>query len=63
MLFRSNTTIFDDEYAIADYAKDSVSALQHAGIINGIEDNLFAPDASANRAMAAKVIYMLMQMK
>lgn len=58
-----NTTIFADEYAIADYAKDSVSALQHAGIINGIEDNLFAPDASANRAMAAKVIYMLMQMK
>ena len=57
-----DTIIFDDSDMIADYAAESVYALQRAGVINGMEDNTFAPNANVNRAMAAKVIYMLMQL-
>ena len=57
------TIIFADSDSISDYAKDSVSALQRAGIVNGTDDNMFAPTDVVNRAMAAKVIYMLMQLK
>ena len=57
------TTIFADSDSIADYAKDCVSALQRAGIVNGTDGNMFAPADVVNRAMAAKVIYMLMQLK
>ena len=58
-----NTVLFADFESVADYAKESVSALQRAGIINGVEENRFAPTENVNRAMAAKVIYMLSQLK
>lgn len=57
------TIIFADADSISDYAKDSVSALQRAGIVNGTDGNMFAPADVVNRAMAAKVIYMIMQLK
>ena len=53
-----NTAIaaFADEGKIAPYAKDFVYTLQRAGIINGFEDNRFAPDSSATRAECAKIV-------
>ena len=48
---------FEDADQIADYAKEAVTALQRAGIINGVSDTEFAPTATATRAQAAKIIY------
>lgn len=53
--------IFDDEANIADYAKEAVSVMQKAGVINGDETGNFRPEGSATRAEAAKVIYMLLE--
>ena len=43
--------------AIADYAKDAVSALCAMGIVNGVSDTQFDPLGTATRAQAAKVVY------
>ena len=56
-------TAFSDSDEIAQYAVDAVIRLQRAGIMNGMGDGSFAPLESANRAMAAKVIYELMNLK
>ena len=48
---------FDDENLIAEYAKESVSKMYSANIINGVGDNLFAPTEKATRAQAAKILY------
>lgn len=48
---------FDDEQMIADYARDAVRTLYCAGKINGVGNNLFAPEKSLTRAEAAKIIY------
>ncbi|MDR2713011.1 MAG: S-layer homology domain-containing protein [Clostridiales bacterium] len=47
---------FSDEQQIAEYAKDFVSAMQKADIINGYPDGSFKPLANATRAEAAKMI-------
>ena len=52
-------SVFSDENEIADYAKDSVETLYKKGIINGMEDGVFAPKAIVTRAQAAKMIYEL----
>ncbi len=52
-------SVFSDENEIADYAKDSVETLYKKGIINGMEDGVFAPKAFVTRAQAAKMIYEL----
>ena len=49
---------FADEAQIADYAKEAVSTLVAAGVINGKGDNNFAPKANATRAEASKIIYL-----
>ncbi|MBQ6937763.1 MAG: S-layer homology domain-containing protein, partial [Clostridia bacterium] len=48
---------FSDSAQISIYAKDAVSKLYSYGIINGISEWEFSPNASATRAQAAKVIY------
>ena len=48
---------FADDTAIAGYARDAVYSLRNAGVVNGMEDNSFAPSANATRAMAAQMIY------
>jgi endo-1,4-beta-xylanase len=48
---------FEDEGSIADYAKDAVSSLQQAGVINGMTATEFAPSETATRAQAAKILY------
>ncbi|MBQ4109429.1 MAG: S-layer homology domain-containing protein [Clostridia bacterium] len=52
--------VFGDSANIADYAKEAVSVMQKAGVINGDETGNFRPEGSATRAEAAKVIYMLL---
>ncbi len=52
---------FADEKAIADWAVNSVKAIQKAGIINGKENNMFAPTDNATRAEAAKMLYLIWQ--
>lgn len=47
---------FADDDLIADYAKEAVYALKGQNVINGMGDNLFAPNAFVTRAMAAKVL-------
>lgn len=54
---------FDDAKDISDYAKESILAMQAAGIINGTGDNKYAPKDTASRAQAAKVIYELLKSK
>ena len=56
-------SIFSDENEIADYAKDSVETLYKKGIINGMEDGVFAPKAIVTRAQAAKMIYELCKVR
>jgi hypothetical protein len=52
---------FADGASIADYAKESVSTLQKAGIINGVSDTEFAPTQTATRAQAAQMVYGLIK--
>ena len=52
----NNRTAFEDERDIAGYAADAVAALQQYGIINGRDNNMFAPKDSVTRAEAAMVI-------
>lgn len=51
---------FKDASAIAAYAQEAVSAMQQAGIINGMADGTFAPAATANRAQAAVILNQLL---
>ena len=53
-------TEFADAETISEYATEGIAAMQKAGIINGMGDNLFAPKTMCNRAMAAKVISSLL---
>lgn len=53
---------FADEAAIASYAREAVTAMQRAGIINGMPNGAFAPDATANRAQAAVILYQLLNL-
>ncbi len=48
---------FADEGSINDYAKESVSALSAAGVINGLSDTEFSPASTATRAQSAAIIY------
>jgi len=54
--------VFDDDFAITDYAKNAVYKVRDAGIINGYADNTFAPNASLTRAEAATVIIKLLDL-
>mgnify|MGYP000291589415 FL=1 len=53
---------FNDADKIHDYALDSITVMQQAGIINGTDDGNFLPHSFCTRAEAAKVIYELMKL-
>ena len=56
--YKSNfETAFIDNEEISGYAKEAVSILSSAGIINGMSDGRFAPKAYTTRAQAATMIY------
>ncbi len=56
------TVSFSDADQISGYAKDAVNKLAAAQIINGMGDNNFAPQQTANRAQAAVIIYQLCEL-
>lgn len=51
---------FADDAQISDYAKEAVDKLYCAGIINGMDDDMFSPLSTATRAQAALMIYNLL---
>lgn len=51
---------FSDEEDIPDYAKEAVSTLSKAKVINGMEDGTFMPQKTATRAEAAVMLYNLL---
>ncbi|MDO4541459.1 MAG: S-layer homology domain-containing protein [Bacillota bacterium] len=57
--FSSANNAFSDKSAIESWAVSAVNAMVGAGIINGRENNVFAPTANATRAEAATMIYRL----
>ena len=52
-----SVSTFADDWAIPDYARNSVYALASKGIVNGYADRTFAPKSYATRAQTAKIIY------
>ena len=57
----ATTVAIKDADKISDWAKEAVESLYRAEIVNGMGDGNFAPKAPATRAMAAKIIYLLME--
>ena len=51
---------FSDSIDIADYAQQSVRYMNNLGVINGYPDGSFRPNATANRAEAAQMIYAML---
>ncbi|MNC20503.1 Endo-1,4-beta-xylanase A precursor [compost metagenome] len=47
---------FTDGSSVSSWAKDAVGAAQAAGLVNGLEDGSFRPQAQATRAEAAAMI-------
>lgn len=56
MLSGDDNASFADADKISDYARAAVAKLSSMGIINGYDDNTFAPKNSITRAEAAKII-------
>lgn len=48
---------FSDSAQIADYAKEAITTLQFNSIISGMGDNMYMPNLTVNRAMAAVIIH------
>ncbi len=61
LLEQNAAEAFADQEDIADWAVDSVRAIQKAGIINGKENKRFAPAENASRAESAKMLYLIWQ--
>ena len=47
---------FSDKNLISDYALEAVNALNNKGVIQGMEEQIFAPKMNATRAQAAVII-------
>lgn len=54
---------FADDGEIADYARDGVYYLKNINVINGRENNNFAPRDNISRAEAAKILYSVRNIK
>ncbi len=52
---------FGDDAQIAAYAREAVSSLGSAGILNGMENGNFVPNGAVSRAQAAKALYEVMR--
>lgn len=57
------TLSFADQADIADWARYSVQALSHLGIVKGFPDGRFAPKSSLSRAQAASLLWEVHQMR
>ena len=58
--FEVSDDAFADDEKIADYAKEAVYALKQAGAVSGVDAENFAPQETATRAQAAKIINFVM---
>ena len=58
----SDNITFDDFDDISDYAVEAIKAMNANGIINGMDNNRFESHNPCTRAMAAKMIYGLLQL-
>ncbi len=52
-----NTVEFADASEISDFAREAVKALSEAGIMQGMDNNMFSPKTPATRAQTAKMLY------
>ena len=52
--------VFSDAESISGYAREAVNKLSGMKLINGRENNSFAPLENATRAEAAELIYRLL---
>ena len=57
---KNNVIAFADDAQISTWAKESVQAMQSAGIIGGKENNRFAPKAHATRAETMEMLFRLL---
>jgi hypothetical protein len=57
----NESSFFDDDNRISDYAKEAVLYLRQAGVINGAGGNIFSPGGGATRAEAATMLAGLMR--
>jgi len=48
---------FNDAQDVASYAKEAVTVMSQAGIINGVGNDKFDPKGTATRAQAAVFLY------
>ncbi|MBR3577073.1 MAG: S-layer homology domain-containing protein, partial [Clostridia bacterium] len=52
---------FEDFDSVSPYAKEAVEALYKAGVINGVSETEFDAEGEATRAMAAKIVYEILE--
>ena len=57
---KETETLFADDDQILDYAKDAVYTLAAKGIISGMGENRFEPQAFATRAQAARILHLIL---
>lgn len=57
--FDKDEEIFLDHDEISDYAKEAVYSLKKAGVINGMDENIFSPKKNATRAESAQMIFVM----
>jgi hypothetical protein len=60
-LQKDTSTSYMDEDEISVYAKQAVSQLTQAGLINGLSKGKFEPHEAATRAQAAVIMYRMIQ--
>lgn len=56
---RTELAVFSDKEKVASWAKAAVAMAVREGIVNGMGDGTFAPQANASRAQAAVMLFRL----
>lgn len=60
--YPTKSVSFTDEDAIGEFAKEHVAYCASIGLVNGLEDGCFAPQAGTKRAEAATIMVRLVQL-
>lgn len=58
-----DAALFADKDSFASYAAPAIDVLYRKGILNGVSETRFAPEETANRAQAAKLIYEMLKQR
>lgn len=59
---KSSSLSFHDANEISEYALDAVAKIIYSGIMSGVDSKNFAPNGNTTRAMAAVIIYNLLDL-